>query len=143
MICQTLDVMVSLEPDVGLGRSEVRKARKRLGDAGEEMAARELTRRGYTVRERNWRCPEGELDLVAEQDGALVFVEVRTRRGDRFGTPEESITPVKRAHLIASAQAYLQAHSLDCDWRIDVIAIEMSSRGELLRVDVIENAIEG
>ena len=119
------------------------KARKRLGDAGEEMAARELTRRGYTVRERNWRCPEGELDLVAEQDGALVFVEVRTRRGDRFGTPEESITPVKRAHLIASAQAYLQAHSLDCDWRIDVIAIEMSSRGELLRVDVIENAIEG
>ena len=143
MICQTLGVMVSLEPDVGRRRSEVSKARKRLGDAGEEMAARELTRRGYTVRERNWRCPEGELDLVAEQDGALVFVEVRTRRGDRFGTPEESITPVKRAHLIASAQAYLQAHSLDCDWRIDVIAIEMSSRGELLRMDVIENAIEG
>lgn len=121
----------------------MRKARKQLGDTGEEMAARELMRRGYRVLERNWRCPEGELDLVAEQDGTLVFVEVRTRRGDRFGTPEESITPAKRAHLIASAQAYLQAHSLDCDWRIDVIAIEMSSRGELLRVDMIENAIEG
>jgi putative endonuclease len=118
--------------------------RKRLGDAGEEIAVRELTRRGYQVRERNWRCPEGELDIVAEQGETLVFVEVRTRRGDRFGTPEESITPAKRAHLIASAQAYLQAYSLENrDWRIDIVAVEMSSRGELVRVDVIENAVEG
>ena len=118
--------------------------RKRLGNVGEEIAARELTRRGYMVRERNWRCPEGELDMVAEQGEMLVFVEVRTRRGDRFGTPEESITLAKRAHLIAAAQAYLQAHSLqDRDWRIDVVAVEMSAQGQLLRVDVIENAIEG
>jgi len=119
-------------------------ARKRLGNVGEEIATRELTRRGYAVRERNWRCPEGELDMVAEQGEMLVFVEVRTRRGDRFGTPEESITLAKRAHLIAAAQAYLQAHSLqDRDWRIDVVAVEMSAQGQLLRVDVIENAIEG
>ena len=119
-------------------------ARKQLGNVGEEIAARELTRRGYTVRERNWRCPEGELDMVAEQGETLVFVEVRTRRGDRFGTPEESITLAKRAHLIAAAQAYLQAHSLqDRDWRIDVVAVEMSAQGQLQRVDVIENAIEG
>ena len=119
-------------------------ARKRLGDAGEGIAARELVRRGYIVRERNWRCPEGELDMVAEQGQMLVFVEVRTRRGDRFGTPEESITPAKRAHLIAAAQAYLQTHSLlDRDWRIDVVAVEMSAQGQLLRTDVIENAIEG
>lgn len=118
--------------------------RKQLGNAGEEIAARELARRGYTVRERNWRCPEGELDIVAEQGNVLVLVEVRTRRGDRFGTPEESITPPKRAHLIASAQAYLQAHLLEeRDWRIDVVAVEMSPRGELVRVDVIENAISG
>jgi len=119
-------------------------ARKRLGDAGEELATRELVRRGYVVRERNWRCPEGGLDLVAEQGETLVFVEVRTRRGNRFGTPEESITLAKRAHLIAAAQAYLQAHSLqDRDWRIDVVAVEMSAQGQLRRVDVIENAIEG
>ncbi len=119
-------------------------ARKQLGDVGEEIAARELIRRGYTVRERNWRCPEGELDIIAEQGEALVFVEVRTRRGDRFGTPEESITLAKRAHLTAAAQAYLQAQSLqDRDWRIDVVAVEMSGRGQLQRVDVIENAIEG
>ncbi len=121
----------------------MKATRKRLGDVGEQIAARELARRGYTLRERNWRCPAGELDLVAEQGGALVFVEVRTRRGDRYGTPEESITAVKRAHLIAAAQSYLQEHDLrECDWRIDVVAVQMSERGELLRVDVIENAIQ-
>lgn len=119
-------------------------ARKRLGEAGEEIAARELIRRGYAVRERNWRCAEGELDIIAERENVLVFVEVRTRRGNRFGTPEDSITPAKRAHLIAAAQSYLEAHSMqDRDWRIDVAAVEMSARGVLERVDVIENAIEG
>ncbi len=122
----------------------MKSARKRLGEAGEEIAARELARRGYILRERNWRCAEGELDIVAEQDRSLVFVEVRTRRGNQFGTPEESITPAKRAHLIAAAQAYLQLHSpQNSDWRIDVVAVEISYRGELVRVDVIENAIEG
>jgi putative endonuclease len=119
-------------------------ARKQLGDAGEQLAAGELVRRGYSIRARNWRCPEGELDIVAEQGGALVFAEVRTRRGNQFGAPEESITPAKRAHLIAAAQAYLQTHGLDdCDWRIDVVAVELSSHGELIRVDVIENAVQG
>ncbi len=117
--------------------------RKQLGAAGEEIAARELARRGYRLRERNWRCAAGELDLVAEQADVLVFVEVRTRRGDRFGTPEESITASKRTHLIAAAESYLQAHDLDCDWRIDVVAVQMSARGELMRVDVIENAVQG
>jgi putative endonuclease len=119
-------------------------ARKRLGDAGEEIAACELSRRGYQVCDRNWRCAEGELDIIARQGQTLVFVEVRTRRGDRFGSPEDSITPAKRAHLIAAAQAYVQAHSLeDCDWRIDVVAVEMTARGQLVRVDVIEDAVQG
>jgi putative endonuclease len=119
-------------------------ARKQLGEAGEAIAARELARRGYAVRDRNWRCAEGELDIIAEQGDALVFVEVRTRRGSRFGTPEDSITWAKRMHLIAAAQAYLQAHSMeDREWRVDVVAVEMTARGELVRVDVIENAIEG
>jgi putative endonuclease len=73
-----------------------------------------------------------------------VFVEVRTRRGGEFGTPEDSITPRKRQHLVAAAQTYLQEHQLpDVAWRIDVVAVELSRRGELLRVDVIENAIQG
>ena len=85
----------------------------------------------------------GEIDLVTEKEGKLIFVEVRTRRGDRLGTPEESITPAKRARLIAAAQTYLDEQGqADRDWRIDVVAIEIGSHGEVKRCTLIENAIE-
>ena len=117
--------------------------RRTLGQHGETLAAQRLQSFGYLLRERNWRCPVGELDLVAEKDGVLVFVEVRTRRGDRFGTPEESITPTKRAKLLEVAQTYLEAHAEeDRNWRIDVVAVEIGPRGEVIRLDIIENAIE-
>ncbi len=118
--------------------------RHRLGRRGEDYAAQRLAALGYAVIARNWRCQAGEIDLVAEKDGVLVFVEVRTRRGDRLGTPEESITPAKRARLIAAAQTYLDEHSqTDRDWRIDVAAIEIGPRGEVQRCTLIMNAIEG
>ena len=118
-------------------------SRHALGQRGEDYAAQYLIDHGYALRARNWRCPVGEIDLVTEQDERLIFVEVRTRRGDRLGTPEESITPAKRARLIAAAQTYLAAHDqTDRDWRIDVVAIEIGSRGEVKRCTLIENAIE-
>lgn len=116
-------------------------ARKKLGRRGEELAVGHLQERGYVVRERNWRCPAGEMDIVAEDGGCLVFVEVRTRRGRGYGTPEESVTPAKQAKLVEVAQTYLQEHSWEGNWRIDVVAVEMTSRGKLLRVDLIKNAV--
>ena len=117
--------------------------RRALGKLGETPAARELVRRGYRIVERNWLCSIGEIDIVAEKDGQLVIVEVRTRRGDERGTPQESITPAKQARLIELALTYVQEHEPgDRDWRIDVVAVELSPRGQLLRIDVIENAIE-
>ena len=114
-----------------------------LGKRGEQYAAQYLTDHGYAVRARNWRCPVGEIDLVTERDGMLIFVEVRTRRSDRLGTPEESITPAKRARLIAAAQTYLDEQGqTDRDWRIDIVAIEIGSHGEVKRCDLFENAIE-
>jgi putative endonuclease len=118
--------------------------RRRLGQRGEQLAAERLTGLGYEIVDRNYRCPAGELDLVARFADRWVFVEVRTRRGDRFGSPEESVTPRKRAHLIASAQHYLQAHgALETDWRIDAVAIVLSLAGVVERIDVIENAVTG
>ncbi len=118
-------------------------ARHSLGKRGEQYAAQYLADHGYAIRARNWRCPVGEIDLVTERDSRLIFVEVRTRRGDRLGTPEESITPAKRARLIAAAQTYLDEQGqADRDWRIDVVAIEVGSRGEVMRCTLIENAIE-
>jgi putative endonuclease len=118
--------------------------RRDLGQRGEELAVAELTRRGYVVRQRNWRCQDGEVDVVAEHDDWLVFVEVRTRRGRDLGTPEESITEAKRARLVRVAQSYLsEFEPVELDWRIDVVAVEMTRGGKLMRVDVYENAVTG
>ena len=118
--------------------------RQRLGQRGESVAAEKLATLGYEIVTRNYRCVSGEIDLIARHNATWVFVEVRTRRSENFGTPEESITPRKRAHLVASAQSYLQEKQLmDVAWRIDVVAVEFSRPGKLLRVDVIENAVQG
>ncbi len=118
------------------------KARQSLGRRGEQLAADKLSSLGCEIVARNFRCPAGEIDLIAKQGEVWIFVEVRTRRGRKFGTPEESITPRKKAHLIAAAQTYLQSQSLpDADWRIDLVAVEFTPTGKLVRVDVIENAV--
>jgi putative endonuclease len=120
------------------------KTRVTLGRRGEALAAEKLTALGYAIVGRNYRCPAGEIDLIARRDGAWVFVEVRTRRGTTYGTPEQSITARKRAHMLAAAQAYLAEHQLaEVDWQLDVVAVELSPRGELLRIAVIENAVTG
>ncbi len=114
--------------------------RKQTGRQGEEIAAAYLREKGYQIIERNWRCPVGELDLVGTERGILVFVEVRTRSGTRFGLAEESITPAKQARLIELAETYLQEKSLSAQaWRIDVIAVQMGSGAP--QVKHIENAV--
>ena len=118
-------------------------ARQGLGALGEKLAARHLAAAGYQIVACNWRCPIGELDLVARQGECLVCVEVRTRRGAAFGPPEESITAAKQARLVALAEAYVQATDWLGDWRIDVVAVEMDRTGRLLRVDHYENAVTG
>lgn len=126
--------------------------RRSLGQAGEELAAQTLTAAGMTILARNWRCPAGELDIVA-QDVApdyasgdlaaawLVLVEVRTRRGDRYGTARQSVLGRKEAKLRAVAQHYVQAMAWAGPWRIDVVAVQMDSRGRLQVVEHIRHAV--
>ena len=118
-------------------------ARRGLGTMGEELAARHLAAAGYDIVARNWRCAAGELDLVTRQGDSLVLVEVRTRRGDALGSPEESLTHAKQARLIALAEAYVQACNWPGSWRIDVVAVELDRAGRLRRVDHYENAVTG
>jgi putative endonuclease len=117
--------------------------RKGLGRHGEELAARHLIAKGYEIVDRNWRCRVGELDLVARDGDCLVFVEVRARRGQALGTPEESVTRAKQARLAALAGAYVEERNWAGDYRIDVVAVEFDERGRLLRVDHYENAVGG
>ena len=117
--------------------------RKQLGALGEKIAIEFLKGHGYKIRETNFRCSLGEIDIVAEKEKCLVFVEVRTRTSSEFGTPEESITIAKKRKLISLALTYLQSHEdLSPLWRIDVVAVEMGNGGKVLRVELIENAIE-
>ena len=118
--------------------------RKRMGGRGEAAAAQFLRSHGYAVLAQNWRTRDGEIDLVAERTGVLVFVEVKARTSDRFGTPEEAITPAKRGKPTRIAQAYLLSRGkADAEWRIDVIALDLDRAGGVVRLDHYEDAVQG
>ena len=116
--------------------------RKELGAAGEKLARNFLKKKGYRIRETNFRCREGEIDIIAERKDYLVFVEVRTKTGSGFGSPEESVTFAKKEKLIATALAYLNSHTnLPDNWRIDFVGIELDEKGKATRIELIENAV--
>ena len=116
--------------------------RKELGAIGEKLARDFLKKKGYRIRETNFRCREGEIDIVAEKKGELVFVEVRTKASTEFGTPEESVTFAKKEKLIASALAYIASHKdLPQNWRIDFVAVELDPNNKPTRLELIENVV--
>lgn len=118
--------------------------RQAVGQRGEDMAVAFLQTQGYEVLERNWRCHSlGEIDVVARRGDWLVFVEVRARRTDAYGAPEESLTPTKRQRMIALANAYVEQLGWQGNYRIDFIALEMDAHGRLTRREHFENAITG
>jgi len=117
--------------------------RKALGDWGESTAARYLEARGYRILDANYRCPWGEVDLIAQEGDCLVFVEVRTRKGEAFGTPAESVTPLKQERLVATAETYLQAlETPPKEWRIDLITITLQEKGGQPELQHLRNAVE-
>jgi putative endonuclease len=116
--------------------------RKDTGILGEKLAKDFLRKRGYRILEANYRCSRGEIDLIARHKDYLVFVEVRTKRSQEFGTPEESITQTKKERLRAIAAHYRQTHdNLPQLWRIDVVAVELDQKGKPSRIELIENAV--
>jgi putative endonuclease len=117
-------------------------SRRNLGELGERLAAEHLAAKGYRIRERNFRTAAGEIDIIAEGDGVLAFVEVRCRRGAVMGTAAESLTPAKQRRMVAMAEAYGQAREgLPDQWRIDLIAIDFAPDGRLSSVVHYENAV--
>ena len=102
-----------------------------LGQQGEQLAADFLVEAGMTVLERNWRCKEGEIDIVALAGRTLVICEVKTRSGVRFGTPIEAITRQKAWRLRKLAVLWVRAHGLTFDQiRIDIVGVLRAATGE-------------
>ncbi len=117
-------------------------ARQELGKIGEDLAARELTARGYAILDRRYRTRRGEIDIVCNDCGTIVFVEVRTRATREFGRPEESVTDAKRRRIVSMAVDYLARKRLtDRPCRFDVVAIEEADSGTP-RITVYANAFD-
>ena len=118
--------------------------KQQLGKAGEELACRLLKKQGYRLVEKNYRCSHGEIDIVARHKDMLVFVEVRGKSGASFGSPEESVTKLKKQRLVAAALDYIASHrGLPEDWRIDLVAIQFNPEGgKPARAEILQNIID-
>lgn len=117
------------------------KTRTEIGKEGEELAAGYLREKGYRILDRNVRLKYGELDIVAEKGGELVFVEVKTRRSSFFGAPEESVTRKKQGKLISLAFGYLKGRQLEGKpFHFDVVTVTFQN-GPVIHH--LENAFDG
>src|SRR5947209_18757823 len=106
-------------------------ARQGLGRTGERLAAEELSHQGYRILEQNFRCSYGEIDLVAEDEHDLIFVEVKTRTGNAFGLREEAVTRRKQQKVVQVDSYSLHRHACpDRSWRVDVVAVQLGSAGQ-------------
>jgi putative endonuclease len=112
--------------------------RRALGAAGEDAVAGWYTAAGYEVLDRNWRCRDGELDLVVARDRLIVFCEVKTRRNEAFGAPVEAVTVPKQRRLRALAVQWLGERRCAGELRFDVASVR-PGRGRL-EVEVLEDA---
>lgn len=106
------------------------RAKDAVGAYGERVAVRHLAESGLVVLDRNWRCRDGELDIVARDGQTLVFCEVKTRRGDAFGTPAEALVPAKVSRLRRLATAWITASGLHPpEVRFDVLSVHPQNAG--------------
>ncbi len=107
--------------------------RHEQGRTGEDLAARFLQEKGLKIIGRNYRFERGEIDIIAEEGDELVFVEVKARRTDTYGTPEEAVTEKKQKQIYDVADGYLYEHDIhDRPCRFDVVAIEFrNGRAEI------------
>lgn len=117
--------------------------RRALGRIGEAAAGDLLERRGYRIIARNFRCPLGELDLIAEHGDTIVFVEVKARTTADFGEPFEAITPLKQRRLTRLATYYLKGRNwLRRPARFDAVSVTVAADGSVARIEVLAHAFE-
>lgn len=117
--------------------------RVRLGRIGEEAAVAHLETRGYRVVARNFRCPLGEIDLIAMQGAVTVFVEVKSRSTDEYGPPFEAITRLKQRRLTRLATYYLKGKNLlNRPARFDAVSVAVTPEGRVGRVELLVDAFE-
>jgi|YNPNPStandDraft_1061719.scaffolds.fasta_scaffold02926_4 putative endonuclease len=114
---------------------------KTIGKQGEELAVDFLKKHHYHIIQQNYRCPFGEIDIIARKKNVLVFVEVKTRRSSSCGLPQEAIHERKQRTIAQVALAFMQHYRLEgIPARFDVVAVHLTQHGQHL--ELIENAFE-
>jgi putative endonuclease len=112
----------------------------RLGAHGEDAACAQLEASGYRILSRNYRCPHGEIDIIALDGEVLVFVEVKSRTASRYGSPRDAVTPAKRRKMARAASHYMLAHlEAECAYRADIVEVGLL-RGSVAAVRHLQGA---
>ncbi len=116
---------------------------REIGQEVENLATEYLKDQGYKIIERNFQCSIGEIDIIAHEDNFFVFIEVKSKTGLGFGSPEEMVDKRKQYKIIRTAEYYLNKKKEEnVFWRIDVVAVEMDIKGKIERINLIKNAVE-
>ena len=109
-----------------------------LGKSGEQYACDHLTRKGFTILEKNWVHQKDEIDLIATHNDQLVIIEVKTRSTLYFGEPQIFVNKKKQAFMIRAANAYIVKHEIDMETRFDIVSVILS--GDRVSIKHIEDA---
>lgn len=134
---------VSRETYVGDKRETMTTEKQNIGQLGEDIAVKYLENHGYSILERNYRKPWGEIDIVAQQSHELVFFEVKTQNQKFEWRPEENITQHKKHQLSKIISTYIKEHRISesQDWRIDVLAIKLDFKTKNAQIEHIQNIV--
>jgi len=119
------------------------KDNKRLGDIGEKVAIEYLKKQGYRIIETNFKCKQGEIDIIAADNDTIVFVEVKTRSSDVYGQPSEAVNYYKQRKIVQVALVYLAQRKL-FDWmsRFDIVEVITDHTDKIININLIKNAFE-
>lgn len=112
-----------------------------IGKTGEELARTYLDQKGYVILENNFRVPFGEIDIIAEKNNCICFVEVKSRKSYKYGLPEEAITPYKKDKIIKVALLYIKKKRIENKiFRFDIISIIFDSNNKITKIKHITDA---
>lgn len=114
---------------------------KELGNFGENYVSNYLKNLGFIIIDRNYHTKYGEIDIIASKDGKIHFVEVKTRKSLLFGTPEEAYSLKKQDRIIKTALSYLKDNNINKFFQIDLVALILNEKNEVLSITMYDNAI--
>ena len=116
--------------------------KQEIGKLGEDIAVNYLKQKGYKILDRNFECRQGEIDIIALDKKEIVFIEVKTRTSNKYGTPSEAVNKIKQKHMLQTIKYYLYIRNLSDEFvRIDVI--EVCIKDNVYKVNQIKQALEG